>query len=64
MMEQIEVKVRLLELAAKTYGGVSSMHHDAAGIAKIATGWYNDIESWKRPDTAMTSSTLKVPLKK
>ena len=63
-MEQIEVKVRLLELAAKTYGGVSSVHLNAEGIAKIATGWYNDIESWKKPDTTTTSGTLKVPQKK
>lgn len=62
-MDDIEVKVRLLELAAKTYGGFSSVHTNAAGIANIATDWYNNIESWKKPDTASLSGTLKVPKK-
>lgn len=62
-MHDLECRVRLLELAAKTYGGVGSVHLDATGIANIATNWYTNLESWKKPDTASLSGTLKVPKK-
>lgn len=62
-MDDLEFKVRMLELAAKTYGGVGSVHLDAPGIANIAMNWYTGVESWKKPDTASLSGTLKVPKK-
>ena len=62
-MTELEAKVRLIEAAAKAYGGVSSLHLDAQGIVKTAKDWYNDIESWKKPDTVAPSSTLKLPKK-
>lgn len=62
-MEQIEAKVRLLEAAAKAYGGASSVHFTADAVAEMAKRWYNDLDNWKKPDTAPSSSTLKLPKK-
>lgn len=62
-MDDLEAKVRLIEAAAGAYGGVGSMHTDGQGIAKIASDWYNGIDSWKKPDTAPLQGTLKVPVR-
>jgi hypothetical protein len=62
MMDALEVKLRCLELAAKTYGGLSSVHLDAKGIAELATSWYNGLCNSDPADKS--TSTLGLPKRK
>lgn len=63
LMDKLEVRLRLFEAAAKAYGGISSIHMDAVGIAKVATDWYNDVVKLEVPDTVDKQAPLGLPKK-